>query len=213
LAVLSGSSQFSHDQVAAITSRVRSSMLVLSSGKSVADYQRLADVTDGDAYYWSSVDPRKQGDYRSKLQAMGAAVHADGKVWIPPFAPGFDARQVGGGNAIDRANGATFRSEYAVAKSSSPDLLGLISWNEFSENTQIEPSMKFGHQYLDDLRNMLTSPTPATVAPSADEYLDMADSSSSGGSTADLIKNLSLLGGVAIAFSALIGFVLVRRRQ
>jgi hypothetical protein len=43
---------------------------------------------------------------------------------------------------------------------SSPDAIGLISWNEFSENTHVEPSREYGFKYLEllaDLRNRTVS--------------------------------------------------------
>jgi hypothetical protein len=43
---------------------------------------------------------------------------------------------------------------------SSPDVLGLISWNEFSENSYIEPSQKFGTRYLDVMRELRATPVP-----------------------------------------------------
>jgi len=70
------------------------------------------------------------------------------------------------------------RSEYAVAVNSSPDALGLISWNEFSENSYIEPSEKFGTRYLDVLRELRATPVPQP--PSAtDSSSDAAGPSSS----------------------------------
>jgi len=44
--------------------------------------------------------------------------------------------------------GATLYEEYAAAVASSPDVLGLISWNEFSENTHVEPSERYGDRYV-----------------------------------------------------------------
>lgn len=173
LTIFSGTWAYSHADVARITSPVRPAMLVLSTEKSVQGYRRLADVTDGDAYYWSSVNPATNPTYASKLNEMSAAVHADAKYWIAPFAPGFDARQVGGTKAVPRDDGSTLRTEYAAALKSSPDALGLISWNEFSENTYVEPSKKFGHRYLDVLAELrhTTAPAPAAGVDSSDQPL------------------------------------------
>jgi hypothetical protein len=104
---------------------------------------------------------------------MSAAVHADAKYWIAPFAPGFDARLVGGTKSVPRADGRTLRVEYAAALRSSPDALGLISWNEFSENTYVEPSKKFGHRYLDVLAELrhATAPVPASADDSSAQPL------------------------------------------
>ncbi|MDQ1739815.1 MAG: hypothetical protein QOE53_1467 [Pseudonocardiales bacterium] len=169
LTIFSGTWAYSHADVARITATVRPRVLVLSTEKSVEGYRRLADVTDGDAYYWSSVNPATNKNYTAKLAEMSAAVHADGKYWIAPFAPGFDARLVGGTKAVARNDGSILRTEYATALRSSPDALGLISWNEFSENTYVEPSKKFGTRYLDvlaELRNT-NAPVPSSAVDSS----------------------------------------------
>jgi hypothetical protein len=173
LTIFSGTWAYSHADVARITSGVRPRLLVLSTEKSVEGYRRLADVTDGDAYYWSSVNPDTNPTYSAKLNQMSAAVHADAKYWIAPFAPGFDARLVGGTKTVPRKNGTTLRTEYATALKSSPDALGLISWNEFSENTYVEPSKDFGHRYLDVLGELrhTTAPVPASAADSSAQPL------------------------------------------
>lgn len=148
ITIWSGTWDYSHADVASVTSAVRSSMLVLSTEKSMAGFQRLADVTDGDAYYWSSVNPQTDSGYAGKMNAMGKAIHQAGKYWIAPFAPGFDARLVGGRSVVPRNDGQTLRTEYATAVQSAPDILGLISWNEFSENTYVEPSVNYSRFYL-----------------------------------------------------------------
>ena len=76
-------------------------------------------------------------------------MHDRGGIWIPSVAPGFDARLVGGTSTVPRRGGATLRDELDAAASSDPDALGLISWNEFSENTYVEPSVRNGFRYLD----------------------------------------------------------------
>ncbi|HEY0167428.1 MAG TPA: endo-1,3-alpha-glucanase family glycosylhydrolase [Jatrophihabitans sp.] len=173
LSIFSGTWAYSHADVARVTSAVRPGLLVLSTEKSVAGYRRLADVTDGDAYYWSSVNPATNPTYGTKLKEMSAAVHADGKYWIAPFAPGFDARLVGGMKEVPRNDGSTLRTEYATALRSSPDALGLISWNEFSENTHVEPSKKYGDRYLEVLAELRNTrpPEPVTAVDSSAQPL------------------------------------------
>jgi hypothetical protein len=87
-------------------------------------------------------------------------VHKDGGLWIPPAAPGFDATQIGGTTTVDRKNGETFMTQINTAMASSPDILGIISWNEFSENSYIEPSERYGSQYLDILSQIDHLPPP-----------------------------------------------------
>jgi hypothetical protein len=164
LTIWSGTWAFSHDDVARVTGAVRGALKVLNTEKSVADYQRIADVTDGDAYYWSSVNPDTDPTYANKLTAMATAIHQAGKYWIAPFAPGFDARLVGGSNVVNRKDGQTLRIEYGNALRASPDMLGLISWNEFSENSYVEPSQNYGHRYLDVLHDLRAGPDPAPAS-------------------------------------------------
>jgi Glycosyl hydrolase family 99 len=168
LTIWSGTWAFSYAQVASVTSAVRPQLLVLATEKDVAGFERVAAVTDGDAYYWSSVNPLVNSGYQSKLNQMSQAIHRAGKYWIAPFAPGFDARMLGGQRAVPRNNGQTLRAEYTAAVRSSPSMLGLISWNEFSENSYVEPSRTYGYQSLDVLRQLrgiplshATGPTPS----------------------------------------------------
>lgn len=165
LTIWSGTWAFSYDQVASVTGAVRPQLLVLSTEKNMAGFERVAAVTDGDAYYWSSVNPATNTRYQAKLDQMSQAVHRAGGYWIAPFAPGFDARLVGGQRAVPRNNGQTLRTEYATAARSSPNMLGLISWNEFSENSYVEPSMTYGYQSLDILRQLRAVPASHTSAP------------------------------------------------
>ena len=167
LTIWSGTWAFSYDQVAQVTRAVRPGMLVLCTEKNVAGFDRLASITDGDAYYWSSVNPATQTGYQAKLDQMGQAIHRSGKYWIAPFAPGFDARMVGGQRMVPRNGGQTLRTEYAVAARSSPNMLGLISWNEFSENSYVEPSKDYGYQSLSILRQLHGTPTPPPASPAA----------------------------------------------
>jgi hypothetical protein len=162
LTIWSGTWAYSYAQVAAVTGAVRPQLLVLSTEKSVAGFKRISAVTDGDAYYWSSVNPATDSGYQAKLNQMSQAIHSAGKYWIAPFAPGFDARLLGGKRAVPRDNDQTLRAEYTSAVQSSPNMLGLISWNEFSENSYVEPSKEYGYQSLDALRQ-LRGTTPSHV--------------------------------------------------
>ena len=52
---------------------------------------------------------------------------------------------------VPRRGGATLREELRVAAASAPSAIGLISWNEWSENSAIEPSRRYGFQSLTTL--------------------------------------------------------------
>jgi hypothetical protein len=168
LTVFSGTWEYTTADIARITGPVRSRMIVLNTEKNPEGCRRLARVTDGDAYYWSSVNPDTNDRHQTKLRAMAEAVHQAGGYWMAPFAPGFDARKVGGSRSVPRDGGRTLRTEYAAAVASGPDVLGLISWNEFSENSHVEPSVEHGTQALDVLRGLRgVSASASPTVPSA----------------------------------------------
>ncbi|HLO31461.1 MAG TPA: endo-1,3-alpha-glucanase family glycosylhydrolase [Anaerolineales bacterium] len=161
LVIWSGTWEYSREDVQNVVLGKRDALLILASEKSVDGYARLADLVDGNAYYWSSVNPDTFPGYAKKLAAMSEAVHKNGGLWIAPAAPGFDARQIGGKSIVDRKDGKTLQIQFNTALQSSPDAIGLISWNEFSENSYIEPSEKYDSRYLDVLANIrhVSAPT------------------------------------------------------
>jgi hypothetical protein len=163
LVIWSGTWNFNTQQIQQVTTSRRGDLLILASERTLAGYTRLASLVDGDAYYWSSVNPATYSGYQAKLDQMSQAIHNNNGLWIAPAAPGFDARLVGGTTVVDRNNGDTFRIEINTAMASNPDALGIISWNEFSENSQIEPSQNYGTQYLDLLKSIITTPAPQVV--------------------------------------------------
>ena len=160
LLIWSGTWEFSREEVSSVTEGHRDHLLILASEKNVKGYQRIADQVDGDAYYWSSVNPETFPKYAEKLASMGQAVHSNGGLWIAPAAPGFDARFIGGTTIVERKNGETLRKEMNTALLSSPDAIGLISWNEFSENSHIEPSLNYGNHYLEVLTHIRNATSP-----------------------------------------------------
>jgi hypothetical protein len=199
LVIWSGSWAFSTADIAQVVQPVRSRLMVLASAKNTTDYARVAPLVDGDAYYWSSVNPATMSGYGQKLDAMSQSVHAHGGLWIAPSAPGFDARLIGGTSVVPRNGGATLRTEFNTALSSQPDAVGLISFNEFSENTYIEPSMRYGRTYLDLTAQLINAraPVPATAV------------DSSGGGSGGLTTGFALAFLAAIA--VVIGWVRLRR--
>ncbi len=158
--IWSGTWKFSYDEIAKVTQSRRKQLSILASERSPEAYQRLANAVDGNAYYWSSVNPETFPNYQAKLNAIGQAVHANSGLWLAPAAAGFDARMLGGATSVDRKDGQTLREELTAALQSAPDGVGVISWNEFSENSHIEPSRAYGTRYLDVLTQLNNAATP-----------------------------------------------------
>ncbi len=144
LVVWAGTWRFSTSDIRLVSREVRPRLQLLASERQIARWSELGPLVDGNAYYWSSVDLTKETRATSKLVAMGQAVHSTSGLWIPSAAPGFDARLIGGTRVVGRNNGTTLKQEWASAAASSPDALGLISWNEFTEGTYVEPSRQYG---------------------------------------------------------------------
>ncbi|MGW5670164.1 hypothetical protein [Micromonospora sp. NPDC003776] len=201
--VWTGSDRFTADQIRATVGGVRGKLLVLGNAKSVADVEASQGVLDGQAYYWSSVDPTAGASGR-KLADMSRAVHRRGGLWIAPVAPGFDARLVGGKREVPRREGATLRASFAAARLSEPDAIGVISWNEFSENTHIEPSERFGSLDINVLADLLGARADVNVP---------ADSSDPGDGDH---WGLSGRGALVVTGAAVVALplgVLLRRRR
>ena len=71
LLIWSGTWRYTNAQIRLATRNVRSRLLVLASAKNVKDYARVAALFDGEAYYWSSVNPRRHPTYGAKLRSLG----------------------------------------------------------------------------------------------------------------------------------------------
>jgi hypothetical protein len=164
--VWSGTWGYKDNQISSVRTAIGAPgrALLLGSERSADAYAGRAALFDGDAYYWSSPDPLSTPGYQRRLNALAAAVRADGGRWIAPAAPGFDARQIGGTSVVPRRDGKTLRAAWTGALNTSPDVLGLISWNEFSENSYVEPSKSLGDAYL-KLVGDLTAALPAVGSP------------------------------------------------
>jgi hypothetical protein len=200
LVVWAGTWEFSARQVQAVTHLARRKLRVLGSAKNVKDYDRIAPYVDGNAYYWSSVNPGTFPNYQGKLNAMSREVHHRSGLWVAPAAPGFDAKKLGGTSTVDRKDGDTLRTEWSAAEQSSPDAIGLISWNEFSENSYVEPSRAYGDRYL-----KVVAEITGARAPDVGEF----DSDGPPAGTS-LSYGAPLIAGGVIVF--LVGVAIVRRR-
>ncbi|MEK6275749.1 MAG: endo-1,3-alpha-glucanase family glycosylhydrolase [Actinomycetota bacterium] len=201
LVVWSGTWRFSERDVARVVAAGRGRLLILASEKNVAGYLRVSRYVDGNLYYWSSVNPETNPHYPQKLIDMGEAVHARGGLWIAPAAPGFDARLVGGKRVVRRRDGATLREEMDGAVRSSPDAVGLISWNEFSENTHLEPSSRLGYRALSVLGDLTGA-----------RFVSRGDFDSSDAPANDVSYGVPFLIGLAAIVLAGVGAAFWRRQ-
>jgi len=154
--VWTGTDQYSTADVRSVHEALGRRAYLLAASKTVDGYERIAADVDGEAYYWSSANPRSPTT-PTKLDQLSAAVHRHGGIWIAPAAAGFDGRTLGHSRVVARDGGSTFRLSLDHAYASTPDAVGVISWNEWSENTYIEPGRRYGTQELSVLRDYLRS--------------------------------------------------------
>lgn len=199
--ILSGTWEFSASEISLISNNFRDSLYILGSERNVEGYLRIASVVDGNAYYWSSVDPLTFPGYEEKLTAMGEAVHDRRGIWVAPAAPGFDARLIGGTRIVERRDGQTLQLQLDAALRSGPDAIGVISWNEFSENTHIEPSENYGTVALDVVAGRQVSLPPSVID---------FDSSAPGDTDPGRFYQVSILLGMFLMAVVSISVILVR---
>jgi hypothetical protein len=131
---------------------------------------------------------------------MGKAIRARRGLWIAPAAPGFDMKY--GMRVVDRNAGETLRRQLAAATASMPDAVGLISWNVFRDNTQVEPSVSHGTLYLEILAEARNTGQPVVWEFDSNEP----------GDTAFQPGNLATLGGFAMLLLVSFGMILMRNR-
>jgi hypothetical protein len=204
--IWTGTDQYSVSDVQSVRSAVGDRAYLLAASKTVAGYQRVADIVDGEAYYWSSADPTAAAT-SAKLLAMSQAVHAHRGLWIAPAATGYDGRTLGGTRVIDRRAGQTLVRSLTNAFATSPDGVGVISWNEWSENTYMEPGQKYGEQELTVLRDYLAQ--QAHGVPVAESPFDSSEGDT--GSSWTGARAFAALGLITSGSS--VALVLLRRSK
>jgi hypothetical protein len=169
--IWTGTDQYTTAEVHAVKAALGNRAYLLAASRSVAGYERVAETVDGEAYYWSSADPSSAAT-SAKLNAFSQAVHTHHGLWFAPAASGYDGRSLGGTRVIGRDNGQTLVKSLDNAFASSPNAVAVISWNEWSENTYIEPGKKYGDRELQALKAYRPAsgqsiPTPLTGADSS----------------------------------------------
>jgi hypothetical protein len=158
--IWNGSRKYSTSALRDISAAYRSTLRIL--GDETTWSVDRAQYLDGDAYYWSSQDPYGNPQSFDQLRALAAAVRGSGrnpdgspKAWIAPLAPGYDKQLAGGGACTPRRGGDTLRRLWAGNATTHPDAWALISWNEVTEGTYVDPMTRYGRQDLDVLRQLI----------------------------------------------------------
>ncbi len=202
--IWSGTWMFSPQDIQHVTDTYKDWFYLLATERNLEDYQKVAPFFDGNAYYWASVNPDTFPNYQEKLNEMGKAIHEHGGLWVAPAAPGFDARLVGGSSIVERKGHQTLLRQMDAALASSADVIGIISWNEFSENTHIEPSQSYGSTALDALGER-----QITLPPILTDF----DSSAPGTTQRNDLNGVYILATFALFILASLVLLVMRARK
>ena len=128
--------------------------IVPEGRKTAASWPNDSRYLDGTSYYWSTQDPWNNSRAGSALTELAGLVHADGKRWFAPFIAGYN-KQLMGGTCVERRGTQTLAELWQLNSTTGPDGWFGISWNEFVENTYLEPSKRYGTMYLDALAALI----------------------------------------------------------
>src|SRR5712691_9203369 len=101
----------------------------------------LADVDGAESLRVRTYNLLRQGDRR--------------RLWVAPVTPGFDDRRLVDRQTprmVDRSNGSIYDEQWRTAIDTGADWVIVTSWNEWFENTEIEPGERYGTTYLERTR-------------------------------------------------------------
>lgn len=165
LLIWSATKDYSVDVLREMANRFRGSFFMIGSESGTTWTAERGAFLDGDTQYWSSQDPYTNASSFDQLANLAATVRASGpnpdgtaKMWMSPIAPGYDHILGGGSSCVARNNGETLRRLFAGNSRSSPDAWALISWNEITEGSYVEPLTRWGDLYLKSISALLTTP-------------------------------------------------------
>jgi hypothetical protein len=77
------------------------------------------------------------------------------RIWVASVSPGVDDRRLAARAShlfVDRVDGAVYENQWNAAITTAADWVVITTWNEWWENTEIEPGVKYGTYYLDRTR-------------------------------------------------------------
>jgi len=147
------SRKYSPQTIQAVSQAVQPYVYLLGD-ETAASWPNDGRYLDGTSYYWSTQDPWNNSRAGSALTELAGLVHADGKRWFAPFIAGYN-KQLMGGTCVERRGTQTLAELWQLNSTTGPDGWFGISWNEFVENTYLEPSKRYGTMYLDALAALI----------------------------------------------------------
>jgi len=94
--------------------------------------------------------------------------------WVASAFPGFrdiykEAGVSNGYGVLDARDGETLKSTLQFALDSKPDAVQLVTWNDYGEGTNIEPTDEYGYKYLGILQDTVRASINPTFAYTMDD--------------------------------------------
>jgi hypothetical protein len=139
------------------------------------DHTVSADVS---SYPWPPMWAGKEGVLsQERLEQYLTAFDKKALRWdyvVAGAFPGFQDIYMEAGIAdearyLDPRDGETFRYTMQKALDLQPDVIQLITWNDYGESTIIEPTEEFGYQYLELVQKVRRDTDPAGFPFTADD--------------------------------------------
>jgi len=133
----------------------------------------LQGISGGDYLYniaWAGAVGATEQQWASRVRSAGGQ-------WVGTVMPGWDDTRLverAGRYARSRDGGAWYGRSWTGAASSNPDWIVITSWNEFVENTYVEPSANLGTQYLDLTRSLASAWKAGAPAPPVPQPVSQA---------------------------------------
>lgn len=137
------------------------------------------------------------------LHEKQAAQNAGASMYIPTVHPGWDESRIAARDSRPnptsprgRAGGQFLTNSWNGAVAAGTDVVLVVSWNEYMENSHIEPSQNFASQSLDVLRPLIAqwkASGPAAPPPAAPE--PGANPPPAGGQTLEAVTGLNVRTG------------------
>ena len=92
---------------------------------------------------------RFYSDQALRTQSYNLSYGGERRVDAATVSPGYDDSRLDRERTfvVDRANGARYEAQWQAAVAAQPDWILVTSWNEFWENTHIEPSVLYDRRY------------------------------------------------------------------
>lgn len=111
------------------------------------------EVFDGHHLYniaWAADVGRSLADWQGRVRKWSASNGQD-RLWVATVMPGWNDLKTGRSSAYvrDRENGGFYRACWEGAIATQPDWIIITSFNEWIENSYIEPGQAYGNVYLD----------------------------------------------------------------